>query len=225
MADAPALYRLVDLLSKKTPEFIGKHPVAVATTAGAGLGAYSMNRPADKLEGEMTQEYYNMPGAKYSSATLEKFAERKKFLDIKTSYEKTGGERGELPVELTIGLGAGAGREGLSAIRRLIGAAAQSIRERFISEPVRQNILYNAVMNDPDVKRLEELNPGVAMNTYATMKRFAPELSTDPNAVTAFLRHAAMTGGPIDHTMIKGLAEAETAIHKARNEGAWFSWS
>ena len=53
------------------------------------------------------------------------------------------------------------------------------------------------------------------------MARYAPELSTDPNIVTAFLRHAAMSGGPIDHTMVKGLAEAEMAVQKAQNEGAW----
>jgi hypothetical protein len=51
-----------------------------------------------------------------------------------------------------------------------------------------------------------------------TMSRFAPELSTDPNVVTSFLRETAQTGGTMNHVMVKQLAEAEAAIQSAKGE-------
>ncbi len=41
------------------------------------------------------------------------------------------------------------------------------------------------------------------------MKRFAPTLSSDPNAVRSFLREAATSGAGVNYNTIKLLAEAE----------------
>jgi hypothetical protein len=245
----PLLYRLVDALGKGVPKFIKKHPALVAGGVGVGYGASQLRKPVHQLEGSIMREYVGAPGAKYSSADLEKFAERKKFLDVKLAFEKVGGKAAMMPpiyinpppqdinvnmppkppqnwtTAFTQGLGGGVGggiaAEGIGAIRRLLGMTAQSINERLIQDPTRKKIVQTAVSEDPDVKTLEKQQPGSAARAYSTMARYAPELSTDPNVVTAFLRHAAMSGGPVDHTMVKGLAEAETAVQKAKNEGAW----
>gem|GEM_PF-2546891 len=193
------------------------------------------------------REYVGGPGAKYSSADLEKFAERKKYLDTRIAFEKIGGKAQYQPPPVHIenimppkpqrdwkqemrsgmgggfgaGIGGGIAAEGVGAIRRLLGMTAQSINERLIQDPQRKQIVEQAMGEDPDIQTLEQQQPGSAVKAYSTMARYAPELSTDPNVVTAFLRHAAMSGGPVDHTMVKGLAEAETAVQRARNEGAW----
>ena len=159
---------------------------------------------------------------KYGS--LEKFAERKAYLDVKTAFIKTSRDDdiGDALLSGTAkGFGGGLASEGLGGIRRLLGITAQSIHEKMTRDPQRAQILKTVMRSDPDIHSFEKNQPGSTARAYATMVRYAPELSTDPNIVTAFLRHAAMSGGPIDHTMVKGLAEAEMAVQKAQNEGAW----
>ncbi len=258
MSDKPsAIYRMVDAAGDAIPKFVMNHPALVAGSAGVGYGLSQMRRPVHQVEGSIMREYMGGPGAKYSSTDLEKFAERKRFLDVKLAFEKVSGKQRGMPDmhfnpyihvpppaqdininmpqkeripahfadEFTKGIGGGIGggiaAEGLGAIRRLLGMTAQAINERMIQDPARKRIVRHAMQDDPDVKTLERQQPGSAARAYSTMARYAPELSTDPNVVTAFLRHAAMSGGPVDHTMVKGLAEAETAVQKARNEGAW----
>ena len=118
-------------------------------------------------------------------------------------------------------LGGGVVSEGISALRRLIGASAQAVSERYVEDPKRRAIIDRVVKKDPVVSTAERENPGQAVQAYGTMRRFAPTLSTDPNVVTSFLRNSAMTGGPMDFQTIKGLADAEHAVQRARNEGAW----
>jgi hypothetical protein len=48
---------------------------------------------------------------------------------------------------------------------------------------------------------------------FETMRRFAPTLASDPNAVQAFLREAATTGSGVNYNTIKLLAEAERAVN------------
>ena len=118
-------------------------------------------------------------------------------------------------------LGGGVVSEGISGLRRVIGASAQAVSERYVEDPKRRAIIDRVVKKDPVVSTAERENPGQAVQAYGTMRRFAPTLSTDPNVVTSFLRNSAMTGGPMDFQTIKGLADAEHAVQRARNEGAW----
>lgn len=50
------------------------------------------------------------------------------------------------------------------------------------------------------------------MESYHTMQRFAPTLSTDKNAVRSFLRQAVMSGTGPDFMTIKHLADSERAV-------------
>lgn len=67
-----------------------------------------------------------------------------------------------------------------------------------------------------DLKRSDLVLAGaddrVLMEAYHTMARFAPVLSTDKNAVRAFLRQAVMSGTGPDVMSIKMLADSERAV-------------
>jgi len=219
----PLIIRLTDLIGDKVPAFLAKHPVLTAAGAGVGLGAANLRGPAHKMEGQLMMERMGYPGAKYSSASLTDFSRRKTRLAAKLAFTKHADV--DMWKEVGEGFGGGAGKgvaaEGLGAIRRLIGATAQAIRDKAVSEPQRKTIVNQIVQQDPVVRGYEEQQPGMTQQAFQTMSRFAPELSTDPNVVQAFLRNAAMTGGVMDYATIKGLADAETAIQKAQNEGAW----
>ncbi len=112
-------------------------------------------------------------------------------------------------------------KKGINALRRLIGSAAQSISERFVQDPKRKKIVTQVMQEDPVIATAERENPGQALQAYKTMRRFAPTLSSDPNVVTSFLRNSALSGGPMDFQTVRGLADAETSIQRAQNEGAW----
>lgn len=225
---SPLLYRIVDLMSKKIPGFVYKHPALVATAAGVGLGSTMMGQAAENLEGDIMRERMGYPSEHYASAELTKFAEHKMNLAVKLSFEKVAIDQSFSDMytpNFVEGLGSGVSKsvasEGIGAIRRLIGATAQSISENLFAKPERMRIVDTIVQNDPDVAAAEENNPGQAHQTFQTMSRVAPMLSRDPNVVASFLRNAAMTGGVLDYNTVKGLADAEAAVQRAKNEGAW----
>jgi len=56
---------------------------------------------------------------------------------------------------------------------------------------------------------ISEADDEVIDEAYATMQRFAPTLSSDPNAARSFLREAATSGAGVNYNTIKLLAEAE----------------
>ncbi len=212
-------------LSKTLLSFLKKHPAIVAGGAGVGLGATELRTPAHHVENTIMREYLGAPGAKYSSChIMEKFAERKMELAAKVSFEKIAGDPtfgGQFVEGAGKGMGGGVVSEGLGALRRLIGTAAQSISNRFVDEPKREKLVQQVLKHDPVISTAERESPGQALQAYQTMKQVAPALSTDPNVVQSYLRNAALSGGPIDFQTVRGLADAETSIQRARNEGAW----
>lgn len=227
MSKEDILTRVVDAIGNKIPQVVAKHPAATAGGLGVILGASQMQRPIQDAESELILEQMGGPSSKYSE-DLDLFSHKKTVLAAKLAFIKRAGDddkpksfKNEFVGGFGKGLGGGVTSEGLGAIRRLLGATAQTIREKFVSDPRRQQILDKVIESDPLISSYAEKNPGSVQTAYDTMIRFAPELSTDPNVVTAFLRHASMTGGVLDHATVKGLADAEASIHKAKNEGAW----
>jgi hypothetical protein len=200
--------------------FATNHPVLSAGVAGTGVALSKVNKDADKLEGEIMREQFGYPGARYASE-LEKFAERKMQLATKLMFEKVAGYPSDFNESIGSGLAKAVGGEGLDAIRRLLGSTAQMVHEKFVGDPAREQIVDSVIQNDPDVSSAESLQPGQAYKAFRTMTNVAPTLSRDPNIVTSFLRQAAMTGGVLDYNTVKGLAEAEAAVQRAKHEGAW----
>jgi hypothetical protein len=216
--------------AKGTAEFAKKHPVPVMFTAGTGIGVARAETPYNQAQDEIMREYLKAPGAKYSSCTLlDQFTERKMYLSSKVAFEKKATLPDEkqpsfdqtLTTSTSSAVGKGVVNEGIAALRRLIGASAQTIADRFVAEPKRKKIVNEVIRKDPVIHSAERENPGQVAQAYGTMKRFAPTLSTDPNVVTSFLRNTALTGGPMDFQTIKGLADAEAAVQRAKSEGAW----
>lgn len=216
----PAIVRLVDFLGEKVPQFVVKHPALTAAGVGIGLGAKNLRGPTHVLEGSLMAERLGVPGSKYGCAELDAFIARKDCVSTKLAFEKVADY--DFGGGIVSGIGKETGRTGVNVIRQAIGALSDAIKEKFYSAPQRQSIFKEVVHNDPVVSTFEREQPGMAAAAYSTMQRFAPELSTDRHVVTAFLRNAAMSGGTLDHIMIKGIADAEASVQNARNQGAWY---
>jgi hypothetical protein len=193
-----------------------------------GIGAHNLRGPEHVLEGSLMAEQLGVPGSKYGGAEpmneLTLFSYRKDYVSTKLAFEKIADWdfSGGVGKGFSEGLGKETARTGIGAIRQAISAISDALKEKFYTGPERDQIFKDIVKNDPIVSTFEQEQPGGAAQAYATMRRFAPELSTDKHIVTAFLRNAAMSGGPLDHNMIKGIADAEASVHKARNESAWY---
>ncbi len=117
------------------------------------------------------------------------------------------------------GLSAGVALAGLSGVGAIASKAAKGIKERLVLDRKRERIVDDISINDPIVSVFEAEDPGSSLRAYNTLVRAAPSLSMDPNIATAYLRNAAQTGGAVDFQTIKLLADAETAMQKARNPG------
>ena len=176
----------------------------------------------------------------YVYSELKQFEERKGYLDEKLAFEKDavvfnsqneGGAAGyaggggssidwgrTMGSDLTSGFGKAIGQQTVGGIATLLGTVADKLRDSMVLAPKREAIFQHLIQHDPVIAQYEASQPGSAARAFMSMSRFAPELSTDPNVVTSFLRETAQTGGTLNHVMIKQLAEAEAAIQSAKGE-------
>lgn len=104
--------------------------------------------------------------------------------------------------------GAEIGKSSVGLLRDIASKAMDAIGHAG-DESARQAILG-------DLKRadsvLAQADDALLMESYHTMQRFAPTLSTDKNAVRSFLRQAVMSGSGPDFMTIKHLADSERAV-------------
>lgn len=217
------------------------HPLALAGLGGTAYAANEALDNAEKVEKEILNNRTGAPMGRYVYAELDEFERRKGYLDEKLAFEKgaavifqgqmgadSGGQSGGIAwaptmgSELASGLGGGFGKaigqQTIGGIATLLGSVADSLRDKIVLAPKREAIFEHLVKHDPVIAQYEASQPGSAARAFMSMSRFAPELSTDPNVVTSFLREAAQTGGTLNHVMIKQLAEAEAAIQAAKGE-------
>lgn len=193
---------------------------AVGAAAGAGTLAAipSARREARKLEGEMLENYTGSPTAKF--AELEEFGQRKRFLGEKTAMCKVSNYGGFYPAMeggFAGGIGSGVAQAGIKALGKLVRGTARSVKERLVLDKQREMLVDHIIKNDPIISVQERVNPGSTIQSYATMTRFAPSLSLDPNVVTSFLRETAQSAGGINPLTVQQLANTEAAIMKARS--------
>lgn len=198
--------------------FMVKHPALTATAGGGALVASNLDEEAQNLEAEIMRNRLGAVGGKFVYSELNKFAARKKYLNEKVAFVKKATEDaiGDIVARAVAGAGAGETVRGLSTG---MGRAARTIKNKLILEPKRKKILEELTTGDPVISVYEKESPGAAEKAYASMRRFAPELSTDPNVVAAYLRDTAQMGGATNYLTIKQLAETEAAIHKAQGKG------
>ena len=199
-------------------KFLARHPAIAAAGVGGTIAAQDLGERGEQLETEIMRNRLGSPGGKYVYSSFEKFAERKKFLGEKLTFYKRADA--DVPAQLVGSLAGGAGGEtAKQVIQGLTGGvqrAARAIKDKAVLEPQRERILKEIVEEDPTVSAYESEAPGSAEKAFSSMRRVAPQLSTDPNVVAAYLREAAQTGGTTNYLTIKQLAETEAAINKAQ---------
>lgn len=218
----------------KVLELAKAHPLALAGVGAAAYGTNEALNRAENVEQEMLNNRQGSPMGRYVYAELDEFEARKGYLDEKLALEKgasvvwnqdaNNADKGGIAwaptmgSELAGGFGKAIGAQTVGGIASLLGSVADHLRDKIVLAPKREAIFTHLLQNDPVIAQYEAAQPGSAERAFMSMSRFAPELSTDPNVVTSFLREAAQTGGTLNHVMIKQLAEAEAAIQAAKGE-------
>lgn len=216
-----AIDRLLRTL-ERTGGFVTKHPVAAATAGGTALVALPpAQMEAKMLADEIRSNQMGSPHGRYVYAELDDFEARKQFADEKVAFVKRAGDYGGPAPALAGGFFGGVGKEtasaGIGAIGKLIKSTISALQNKFRFNQQREELLNTIVENDPIVSVFEAEAPGSTAQAYETMKRFAPNLSLDPNVTTSFLREAAQTGGSLNYQTVKHLADAESAVYGALN--------
>lgn len=194
-----------------------KHPVLALGLGGGALAATTAKGHAQKLESEIMRNRLGSSGAKYVYAELDALDQRTKLASEKLAFYKMaeGGGVGDLVIG---GAAKGVGSEAVKGLKNVITGAGRKIRDRVVLEPQREKILDEILVSDPTISAYEKESPGAAAKAYTSMRRFAPELSTDPNVVASYLREAAQTGGATNYLTIKQLADTEAAINRAQGK-------
>lgn len=100
------------------------------------------------------------------------------------------------------------GSTGANLLRDIANKAMEAVGNRG-DNAARQAIIGELKRTD---SVLAQADDALLMESYHTMTRFAPTLSTDKNAVRSFLRQAVMSGSGPDFMTIKHLADSERAI-------------
>lgn len=113
----------------------------------------------------------------------------------------------------TVGSGAAESLMGLT--KDIMSKGYDTMKDTLALSPVRKKI-FNVLRKEDDILNMADNK--TLMEAYHTMANVAPHLSTDKNAVKSVLRMAATSGGGLDYTTIKGIADAEAAVAKAKNE-------
>lgn len=91
--------------------------------------------------------------------------------------------------------------------------AQQEMKQKSQMElaPLQQQAFQKAMM-DPTVSRADQ---ELLQSSFETMKRFAPNLAADPNAVKSFLTEVTTWGSGPSYATLKNLADAERAVASA----------
>lgn len=184
-----------------------KHPgiaVPTAVVGGAALGGPILNSAKTRASSiEKQLEQAQSDPEMIIMASLDEFLESKEALFAKTAsfFDNVSAGAGKALGAAGIALGTGAGLMGMQHAQDWY---RKNQREKLIKELIRE---------DPVIAQAEQQTPGVVMNAYLTMQRFAPTLSTDKNAVRSYLREAVMMGdNGVNYATIKNIAEAEKSV-------------
>ncbi len=91
--------------------------------------------------------------------------------------------------------------------------AQQEMKQKSQMElaPLQQQA-FQAAMRDPMISRAD---PELLQSSFETMKRFAPNLAADPNAVKSFLKEVTTWDTGPSYATLKNLADAERAVASA----------
>ena len=224
----PGVVRIIDYLGKKAPQVAMKHPGLLAGGIGLTLGLRGAMKPANVMEAAMLRERMGAPGAKF--AELNEFEERKEDAmvmrkmaeatgQMKVAYDIAGGndQSGGLGGQLMNNATKEVGKAGIGALAKALTLAGSRVYDKVSRDPQRQQVFQKVTAADPYISQFMRESPENKQRiteAFQSMSRFAPVLSTDPNAVTSLLRQVSVSAGPVDYNLIKSLADAEASIRR-----------
>jgi len=110
-------------------------------------------------------------------------------------------------------LGGGVADRMLGLTDDIISKTKETLQDKLQVSPMRQLIFQTLKSEDPI---LADADNKTLLEAYHTMAKVAPTLATDKNAVRSFLTLAATSGGGLDFQTIKGIADAENAVIRAK---------
>lgn len=97
----------------------------------------------------------------------------------------------------------------------MVSKGVETFKDRTQMSPARKLIFTTLQKEDPNLALADSKT---LLEAYHTMSQVAPTLSTDKNAVRSFLTESVTSGmGGLNFNTIKGIAEAESAVNKARS--------
>jgi len=215
----PGFVRVIDYLGKKAPKVALKYPALLAGGAGLTFGLRGSTEPANVMEAAMLRERMGAPGAKF--AELDAFEARKEDAVVLCKMAAFGNDSsgGGFSGQVISGTGKELGKSGVGALARALTLAGSKVYDKVSRDPQRKQVFQRVVASDPYVSQFVRESPeneARVEEAFKSMSRFAPLLSTDPNAVTSLLRQVAVSAGPVDYNLIKSLADAESSVRKAR---------
>lgn len=95
--------------------------------------------------------------------------------------------------------------------------AQQEIKgKQLLALEPQHNAAFTAAKTDDVIAKADT---ALVHSSFATMKRFAPNLAADPNAVRSFLREAVIYGNGPSYATLKNLADAEKSVVGAGGVG------
>lgn len=114
---------------------------------------------------------------------------------------------------LAKGLGSAAADSIAGLARDVASKGVDTLKDSLSLSPIRHQI-FNSLRKEDDI--LADADMKTLQEAYHTMAKIAPTLSTDKNAVKSVLRSAVMSGGGLDFSTIKGIADAEKAVNNTK---------
>lgn len=91
--------------------------------------------------------------------------------------------------------------------------AMSGLTDALVDSPARKALLRTLRQEDDIIANMGEQE---VLDAFHTITKFAPTLAKDKNAVRSALRMAAQTEGGLSYHTIKGLADAENAVARAK---------
>jgi hypothetical protein len=97
-----------------------------------------------------------------------------------------------------------------------LDAVRDTVKKRYYDEPKWQKNFHSVVSSDPVLSRAHAENPSMLTEAFESVKRFSPSLASDRLATRNLLKHVVMSGGEMDHSVMKMLAETEKAVTQSK---------
>ena len=174
---------------KSIARAIAEHKGLAAGIGSIGLGAAGLyeltDRPADTAS-------YLLGKKMFPSLTTRVKAD----VTFANEFFKTLGKE---TATRAMGIASGGLQQGATAVQRAINGVRRS------------NIVKGLAQND-DI--ISQADPETISNAMGTLSRFAPTLSTDPNAVRSYLREAVTYGAGPDYATISNIANTEDRLQQ-----------